>query len=137
MERIEADLKRRIDALNKAEQDWFAGVPEARKAECRAIPPTTLFSDMPNAELSESVYALLRAASELSAAPSRPRSLSITKHGSFVSSVNVVFSHIGTRARRHWPTPRLTLAVASVAGYVTAVGVPCLYFSMTVARRIS
>ena len=68
MERIEADLKRRIDALNKAEQDWFAGVPEARKAECRAIPPTTLFSDMPNAELSESVYALLRAASELSAA---------------------------------------------------------------------
>jgi hypothetical protein len=47
VERIEADLKRRIDALNKAEEEWFAGVPEARKAECHAIPPKTLFSDMP------------------------------------------------------------------------------------------
>jgi hypothetical protein len=33
VERIEADLKRRIDALNKAEQEWLAGLPEARKAE--------------------------------------------------------------------------------------------------------
>jgi hypothetical protein len=47
VERIEADLKRRIDALNKAEHEWFAGVPEAQKAMCRAIPPKTLFSDMP------------------------------------------------------------------------------------------
>jgi hypothetical protein len=47
VERIEADLESRVDALNKAEEEWFAGVPETRKAECRAIPPKTLFSDMP------------------------------------------------------------------------------------------
>jgi hypothetical protein len=47
VEHIEADLKRRLDALDKAELEWFAGVPEARKAECHAIPPNTLFSDMP------------------------------------------------------------------------------------------
>lgn len=47
VERIEADLKRRLDALDSAEQEWFAGVSEARKAECRAIPPKTPFSDMP------------------------------------------------------------------------------------------
>lgn len=47
VERIEADLERRVDNLNKAEKEWFAGVPEARRAECRAIPSNTLFSDMP------------------------------------------------------------------------------------------
>jgi hypothetical protein len=47
VERIKADLERRIDALNKAEEEWLAGVSEARKAECRAIPGSTLFSDMP------------------------------------------------------------------------------------------
>jgi hypothetical protein len=41
VERIEADLKRRLDALNKAEEEWFAGVSEARKAKCHAIPSNT------------------------------------------------------------------------------------------------
>ena len=47
VERIEADLKTRLEALDKAELEWFARVPSARKAECRAIPPDTLFVNMP------------------------------------------------------------------------------------------
>ena len=41
VERIEVDLERRIDALNKNEEEWLAGVPDARKAECNAIPSNT------------------------------------------------------------------------------------------------
>jgi len=47
VDRIEADLKTRIDAKEKAEHAWVAEVPDARKAECKAIPKNTLFSDMP------------------------------------------------------------------------------------------
>ena len=47
VERIEADLKTRLEALDKAELEWFARVPLARKAVCRAFPPDTLFTDMP------------------------------------------------------------------------------------------
>ena len=45
--RIEADLKTRLEDVDRAEQEWFAAVPETRKVECRAIPKNTLFSDMP------------------------------------------------------------------------------------------
>ena len=51
VDRIEADLKRRIEAEDRAEEEWFAALPEARKAECRAIPKSTLFSDMPRVRL--------------------------------------------------------------------------------------
>jgi len=47
VERIEADLKTRLETLDKAELEWLARVPEARKAECLAIRPDTLFTDMP------------------------------------------------------------------------------------------
>jgi len=47
VERIEANLKRRVQELDRKEQAWLATVSESRKAECRAIPSTTPFTDQP------------------------------------------------------------------------------------------
>jgi hypothetical protein len=46
-ERIRADLKRRIEELDRKERAWLATVSDSRKAECRAIPSTTPFADQP------------------------------------------------------------------------------------------
>lgn len=47
VERIEANLKRRVQELDRKEQAWLATVSESRKAERRAIPSTTPFTDQP------------------------------------------------------------------------------------------
>jgi hypothetical protein len=47
VERIGAALKKRVQELNQKEQAWLATVSESRKAECRAIPSTTPFTDRP------------------------------------------------------------------------------------------
>jgi hypothetical protein len=35
--RIEADLKRRIDDLNRKDREWLTKIPEARKAQCGPV----------------------------------------------------------------------------------------------------
>jgi hypothetical protein len=56
VERIEADLKRRVQELDRKEQAWLATVSESRKAECRTIPSTTPFTDQP-ADCARMLYA--------------------------------------------------------------------------------
>jgi len=49
VQRIRDDLRKRLAAADeKKYRDWAAQVPAARKAECRAIPPTTPFADEPD-----------------------------------------------------------------------------------------
>jgi hypothetical protein len=45
--RITADVKRRVADLDRKDREWAVSVPESRKAQCRAIPPTTPFADQP------------------------------------------------------------------------------------------
>ncbi len=47
VERVEADLTRRVQVLDQKERAWLATVSESRKAECRAIPSTTPSTDQP------------------------------------------------------------------------------------------
>jgi hypothetical protein len=47
VQRIEEDLKKRLAAKDEKEREWAAQLPAARKAQCRAIPPTTAFDDQP------------------------------------------------------------------------------------------
>jgi hypothetical protein len=47
VERISADVKRRLEDLDQIEHEWFAKLPETRKEQCRAIPPNTPFTNMP------------------------------------------------------------------------------------------
>src|ERR1700730_1613112 len=44
--RIEADLKKRVEELDRKDREWLAGVPEARKAECRAGTTDPVISDI-------------------------------------------------------------------------------------------
>ena len=46
--RITADVKRRLADLDRQDREWAASVPDSRKAQCRAIPPTTPFADQPD-----------------------------------------------------------------------------------------
>lgn len=48
VDRIEADLKRRLADLDRKDREWADSVSEARKAECRAIPDTTPFANQPD-----------------------------------------------------------------------------------------
>ena len=47
VERIADDLKRRLADEDKKEHEWAAQLPATRKAECKAIPPSTKFEDEP------------------------------------------------------------------------------------------
>lgn len=47
VQRIAEDLKKRLAAKDEKEREWAAQLPATRKAECRAIPPTTAFDDQP------------------------------------------------------------------------------------------
>jgi hypothetical protein len=47
VQRIRDDLRKRLAAEDEKDREWAAQVPAARKAECRAIPPTTPFADQP------------------------------------------------------------------------------------------
>jgi hypothetical protein len=46
--RIAADMKKRLADLDRQDREWVASVPDSRKAQCRAIPPTTPFADQPH-----------------------------------------------------------------------------------------
>lgn len=45
--RISQDLERRVAALHAEELEEVAKMPDARKAECRAIPKNVLFANQP------------------------------------------------------------------------------------------
>jgi len=47
VQRIRDVLEKRLAAEDAKDREWAAQLPEARMAECKAIPPTTPFVDQP------------------------------------------------------------------------------------------
>jgi hypothetical protein len=47
VQRITADLEKRMAAWDQKERDWAAHLPESRQAECRSIPLDLHFADYP------------------------------------------------------------------------------------------